>query len=189
MFYTLKCLLYVIAFTLGGNMQISNRILSIASYTASSIKSGVSRGASSIGSLGRFGVSQVQSGASLVYNVARYAVNFFSNSALCVFRAAAKHPKISVTLGVAAGAATVAVVARKRFKNCCILEKVSAYNPFNSKKTEEKVEEVAAKDPVEEAVAEDVSEADVATDVETEVESSASSRSSSPSPALEKRSA
>ena len=146
----------------------------------------------------------MQSGASLVYNVARCAVNFFSSRALCVVKAAAKHPKISVTLGVIAGGASVAAVARKRFDTCCILEKISAYNPFKGKKIEEKKEEVVADeadaaviDPKAEevtpadgpAAADAAEEVDVETDVDTEVESPASSRSSSPRPALDKHSA
>ena len=163
-------------------MQISNTFVSIANYTATSVKSGLSYGASTIGSLGRFGVSTLKSGASLAGKTVKCAGSFFSGSASLAFKAVTKNPKISVTLGLLAGAASIALIAKKRF-NICVLEKLSGYCPFKGKKAEDanKAEEVktAAAEQVADADApaaeeiEDISNAD-AKDTPTECESAAS---------------
>ena len=136
-------------------MQITNTLASIANYTATSVKSGLSYGASTIGSLGRFGVSTLKSGASLAGKTVNCAGRFFSGSASLAFKAATKNPTISVTLGLLAGAASIALIAKKRF-NICVLEKLSSYSPFKGKKAADasKAEEVNT------AAAEQVADAD-----------------------------
>jgi hypothetical protein len=127
-------------------MQISNTFVSIVNYTTQSIKSGLSKGASAIGSLGRFGVSVINSGASMASKTVRCSGRIFSNTGSFVAKGVAKHPKISITLGLIAGAAAVAVIAKKRFKDCCILNKLSAYNPFKGKKADDAKKAEVAQD-------------------------------------------
>jgi hypothetical protein len=163
-------------------MQISNKLVSIANYTATSVKSGFSY---TVGSIGRFGVSTLKSGASLVCKTVRCAGSFFGGSASFALSAAGRHPKISMLLGVLAGAATAAYVAKKRF-NFCVLEKLSGYCPLTTKKVEEKQEEAVEAEKVTKAddgfVAEESSEEVSDSDEDTATEPYISRN---PSPAYE----
>jgi hypothetical protein len=103
------------------------------------VKSGLSCGASKLSSLGRFGVSTIQSGASLACKTVRCASRVFSNSAFFALNGITRHPKISIALGVLAGAVSVAVVAKKRF-NVCVFEKLSGFCPFTTKKADKAAE-------------------------------------------------
>jgi hypothetical protein len=150
-------------------MQLSNTFASIANYTTSSLNS-----------LGRFGVSTIQSGASLTCKTVRCASRLFLNSASFALNGIARHPKISVALGVLGGAAAVAVVAKKRF-NMCLLEKLSGYCPF-TRKQGGKVEEAPVTAEVDKIEKEDetAEASSLGEDVPTEVEDSPrSSRSTS----------
>lgn len=170
-------------------MQISNTFVSIANYTPSFVKSGISYGTSAIGFLGRVSVSILKTGASFAGKTVQYARSFFSGSASYALKAVTKNPKISITLGLLAGTASIVLIAKKRF-NICALEKLSGYCPSRGKKTENEnhVEEVKA-DAAEQVVdahetdamqIEDVLDAN-AEDTPTEsVSSQAPSRAESP---------
>jgi hypothetical protein len=150
-------------------MQLSTTFASIANYTASSLNS-----------LGRFGVSTIKSGASLTCKTVRCASRVFSNSASFALSGLAKNPKISIALGVLAGACAVAVVAKKRF-NVCVFEKLSGYCPFTKKADKAQEAPVAAEAVKAEQEDTAADAADLDQDVSTDVEGSLhSSRTASP---------